>query len=136
MKTNLKRAPVRLDLFAMALSSVCLLHCLVTPLILMSLPIMGRYYVTHPFVHIFLAAVIIPVTIYSFRNVVVSLKLVSILMLFMSTLGALLVSVVPILVHVFKINLPEIFLLIFGSTLLLTAHILKISQQSSRRGGG
>lgn len=132
MFVMIKGAKMRLDIIAMALSGLCLLHCLVTPLILMSLPIMGRYYVTHPMVHILLAAIILPVTYYSFRKLIKGTDLRSRFILVSALVGSLIISLVPIFVHVLRWNLPEVLLLILGSSLLMLAHLLKINFLSAR----
>lgn len=48
-----------LDKLGIFLSFVCALHCLLTPIIMMSLPLLARYYVAHPLFHWAIAALIL-----------------------------------------------------------------------------
>lgn len=110
-----------LDRWGIALSFLCLIHCVATPLILLSLPIMARYYLAHPWFHLVLALVIIPVGGLAFvrgyrhhkRSGIVALGLT----------GLVIITVAPFLVHALKYNLNEPLLMILGSVALITAHL-------------
>jgi hypothetical protein len=59
-------SPSILDRIGMLLSFLCAVHCLVLPFFMISLPIMARYYLAHPWFHLGLALVIVPVGLVSF----------------------------------------------------------------------
>jgi hypothetical protein len=108
------------DQIGLGLSVICALHCLLLPFVLLSLPMLARYYLANPFFHVFLALLILPVGTYAFlagfrhhRNLWV---------LFLGMPGMFLVVVVPYLVHALNIFLPETALMILGSILLISAH--------------
>lgn len=52
-----------LDWTGIFLSWLCLLHCLALPFVMLSLPILARYYLSHPFAHIFFALLVVPVAL-------------------------------------------------------------------------
>lgn len=109
------------DKIGIGLSVLCLVHCLTLPMIILSLPIMARFYLGNPFVHIGLAILILPVGLISFfkgyghhhnwRPMALGF------------LGLVMISVTPILVHILNWNLPESLLVAVGSVVLIFAHI-------------
>ncbi len=108
------------DEWGTGLSILCLIHCLVSPIILLSIPILARYYLMHPVVHFILAAGILPVGLVALfsgfrhhRHKVV---------LWFGLPGLFIISVVPILVHVFRVDLNEPALMLIGSSILVYAH--------------
>lgn len=110
-----------LDRWGIALSFLCLLHCVATPLILLSLPLMARYYLAHPWFHLLLALVIIPVGGLAFVRGFRHHQRSSILLL--GFLGLVIITVAPFLVHALKYNLNEPVLMVLGSVALITAHL-------------
>lgn len=108
------------DGWGIFLSIVCLIHCIVSPVILLSIPILARYYLMHPIVHYLLALIILPVGLVAlvsgFRH-----HHHKIVMLF-GLPGLIVISVVPILVHSLKWNLNEPFWMVLGSVSLVFAH--------------
>jgi hypothetical protein len=48
-----------LDAFGVFLSGLCVLHCLLLPFSILTLPILIRYYLFHPWAHFFLGSVIL-----------------------------------------------------------------------------
>jgi hypothetical protein len=110
------------DQIGLALSVICALHCMLLPFVILSLPILARYFLANPFFHVLLALLILPVGTYAFlagfrhhRNLWV---------LFLGFPGMLLVVVTPYLVHALSLALPEAAILFFGSGLLIAAHII------------
>jgi hypothetical protein len=110
------------DRLGIGLSFLCAVHCLVTPLVLISLPILARYYVSHPLFHLLLALAIVPVGFLAFlsgfRHHATPWALV------LGIPGLLLVATVPYFAHVLFWNINETVLMILGSGLLITAHLL------------
>lgn len=117
---------MNLDRLGILLSSLCAVHCLLTPFVLLSLPIMGRYYLAHPYFHVLMAILILPVGVAAFlsgykhhhkpRVFVVGIP------------GLFLVSMVPVLVHNFGFSYSfpfnEATLMLIGSCLVIWAHWL------------
>lgn len=108
------------DRVGLWLSSLCALHCLLTPLIMLSIPFMARYYLAHPNVHLLLAILIFPVGMIAFlsgyrhhrRKIVLALGFP----------GIFIVSFIPYMVHGLRWSLPETAFMIVGSALLIAAH--------------
>jgi len=124
MTSNTKitvREKVRLlDQAGIFLSFICAIHCLLTPVVMLTLPIMARYYLANPLFHYILAACILPVGLYSFiwgayrhRNWKV---------LLLGIPGLVLISLVPIMVHNYQLFLNEPLLVGLGSVMLISAH--------------
>lgn len=59
-------APAVFDLGAVALSTLCLLHCLALPLLAAALPVFGRW-AEAEWVHLLFAAVALPLTVHALR---------------------------------------------------------------------
>lgn len=111
---------VGLDKVGIFLSAVCLIHCLLTPLLMLSLPILARYYLAHPWFHIGLALLIIPVGLVAFysgykhhHNNLVWL---------LGVPGLVIIALVPYLVHQLLLPIPEALVMTFGSVMVLAAH--------------
>lgn len=111
---------VDLDKLGMTLSIICGVHCFLTPLVILSLPIMARYYLLHPGFHLLMAALIIPVGLFAF--IIGYRHHHKALVLYLGMPGLFIVSLVPVLVHFFKLDLPEYPLVILGSVLLIVGH--------------
>lgn len=110
------------DKIGIGLSLICAFHCIFTPVLMIFLPIMGRYYLAHPFFHLILALLILPVGLFSFwqgfrhhRNIRVFLFGIP---------GLLLVVFIPYLVHKQNFKLDETKWMILGSGFLVVAHLL------------
>jgi hypothetical protein len=91
---------VDLDKIGMALSFVCGIHCLLTPLVILSMPMMARYYLSHPGFHLLMALLIIPIGLLAFLMGYRHHHKSKVLLLGIP--GLFLVSIIPMLVHVFK----------------------------------
>ncbi|PIS10139.1 MAG: hypothetical protein COT73_10965, partial [Bdellovibrio sp. CG10_big_fil_rev_8_21_14_0_10_47_8] len=104
----------------MVLSLVCLIHCFLTPVVLISLPILARYYLAHPFFHLILAILIVPIGAAAFfvghrhhhRSMVFWLGIP----------GLVIIAGVPYLVHQLNWPLNEALIMMFGSIMLVAAH--------------
>lgn len=110
------------DRIGMGLSFLCALHCLLTPILMLSIPFLARYYLVHPGVHIGLGLAIIPVGLIAFAAGIRHHRKYWILWL--GVPGLVLVSMTPLLVHSFGFHLNETALMVFGSVLLIAAHWL------------
>jgi MerC mercury resistance protein len=117
---------INLDKLGMLLSSLCAIHCVLTPLIILSVPMMARYYLAHPYFHGIFAGLILPVGVAAFvsgyrhhHNAKV---------FWLGIPGLLIVSVAPILVHNFGFvrGFPfnETTIMVAGSVLVIWAHWL------------
>lgn len=108
------------DRVGLWLSFLCALHCIVTPLIILSIPFIARYYLAHPLVHLFLAILIFPVGLIAFVSGFLHHR--KKLILALGVPGVLIVAFVPYLVHGLSLPLDEPILMILGSVLLMAAH--------------
>ncbi|MEZ0391012.1 MAG: MerC domain-containing protein [Pseudobdellovibrionaceae bacterium] len=111
---------VNWDRFGMGLSFVCALHCLLTPVLILSLPLMARYYLAHPGLHILLALFVLPVGLLAFVSGIRHHR--NYWVLAMGLPGLFLVVGTPFLVHRLNFSWNEPVLMILGSGLLMTAH--------------
>lgn len=108
------------DRVGMWLSFLCAVHCVLTPLMILSLPILARYYLAHPLMHLLLALMILPVGLVAFVLGYRHHRQKSIF--FYGIPGLLIVSFVPYIVHSLHIGLNEQLFMIVGSGLLIFAH--------------
>ena len=110
------------DRLGMGLSLLCALHCLLTPVVILSLPFLARYYLMHPVVHLILAMAVVPVGIWAFIS---GFRRHHNYWIFVWGLpGLFLIAGIPYLVHSLQWNLNEPMLMVFGSGLLLYSHWL------------
>ena len=108
------------DRIGITLSTICFIHCVLTSLVVVFLPLLAREYLTHPIFHILLALLILPIGLFAFvkgyrlhRNRLV---------LFLGFPGLLLVSVSPIALDYWEAHQGETILVSLGSLLLVSAH--------------
>lgn len=115
---------ISLDKLGMSLSFLCAIHCLVTPLIMLSLPIMARYYLAQPWFHWALALFIVPIGVWAFISGYRHHG--KILVLFLGLPGLLIIGIVPVFfhnyLHWFQYWWSETAFMIIGSSLLISAH--------------
>lgn len=110
------------DRIGMGLSILCALHCLLTPVIILSIPFLARYYLAHPLFHFILAAAIIPVGLVAF---IAGLRHHhNWWVLVLGIPGLLLVTGTPYLVHVHQFEWNEQALMVIGSISLVMAHLI------------
>lgn len=108
------------DKVGMALSLLCALHCILTPIVMLSLPIMARYYLAHPMFHIALALAIVPVGLFAF---VLGYKHHHRSQVFwLGIPGLLIVAFIPVFFHSYLSWWLEPLLMLLGSSLLIYAH--------------
>jgi hypothetical protein len=111
---------INLDKLGMALSALCALHCVITPLVILSLPIMGRYYIAHPYFHMVLGLMILPVGLFAF--VTGFRHHHNLMVLFLGIPGLFVITVVPFLVHNLGFDIHEPLAMFLGSGLLIAGH--------------
>ncbi len=109
------------DKIGIGLSLLCLVHCLTLPMIILSLPIMARFYLGNPIVHIGLAILILPVGLISFFKGFAHHG--NWRPMALGSVGLVLISVTPMLVHVFNWTINESLMMIVGSVVLIIAHL-------------
>ncbi len=111
---------ISLDKLGMSLSLICAIHCAVTPLIILSLPIMARYYVAHPWFHWVMALMIVPVGLWAFISGYRHHGKSSVLIL--GVAGLIIIGIVPVFFHSSLSYWSEPVVMIVGSALLISAH--------------
>lgn len=111
---------VNWDRIGMGLSALCVVHCLVTPFIILSIPILARYYLVHPLFHLLLAIAIIPVGLFAFVSGYKHHRKYWVFVLGIP--GLVIVTAIPYLVHGLGANLNEPMMMVVGSGLLLSGH--------------
>lgn len=115
------------DRWGILLSSLCAIHCLITPVLLLALPVLGGYF-HNPLVHIIMALFVVPVGLFAFWSGYKHHKKVSLFV--MGIVGLSLVGGAPLahdffheLMHDFEF-LSEEVMTILGSVILICAHLL------------
>lgn len=109
------------DKVGILISSICFVHCLVSPLLVFTLPTLYLSF-HNPFFHIVIALLVIPVGAFAFwqgyrlhhQSIVLALGLP----------GLMLVTTAAILPHWVQHLFGHITLNVFGSVLLISAHVL------------
>ena len=111
----------RWDKVGIFLSGLCALHCLLTPLLVLALPMVGGYF-EQPGVHATMALVVVPVGAFAFWSGYRLHQQAHILVL--GLLGLLLIGLGSILPHEWVEFYGHDAVTIFGSFCLLGAHFL------------
>ncbi|MCE3010797.1 MAG: MerC domain-containing protein [Proteobacteria bacterium] len=113
-----------IDTLGMILSGLCALHCVALPVVMLSLPLMARYYLAHPLFHLVFAAVILPLGLWAFFRGYVHHRKSWILSLGM--VGLVMISLLPPLLHGqiggIKLEWNEPLLMLVASVVLIFAH--------------
>jgi hypothetical protein len=109
------------DKWGMFFSSLCALHCLITPLLVLSLPFLGEAF-ENPWVHIGMAIFVVPVGTYAFWSGFKHHKKIGLLV--MGLVGVTLVGGASIAPHSWIDFFGHNVVTIFGSCLLVLAHFL------------
>lgn len=114
-----------LDYFGIGISALCLVHCLVLPGFLMSLPILARYYFTHAYAHLALAFFICPIALIALWKGYRKHGKLAILALGITGVGLI---VLAALTRVTMLALVpyETYITLLGSVLLILAHALNL----------
>jgi RsiW-degrading membrane proteinase PrsW (M82 family) len=109
------------DRLGILLSALCAIHCLLTPILMITLPLIAEEF-ENPLVHIVLALFVVPVGCYAFLSGYKHHKNKNIMI--WGLVGVFIVgmtSLLPIFVeHFHDIEIP---VMILGSLILLTAHL-------------
>jgi hypothetical protein len=120
--TNFVEKTENWDRWGIFLSSLCAIHCLVTPILLLALPVLGGYF-ENQMVHIIMALFVVPVGAFAFWSGYKHHKKMYLLVL--GFVGLSLVGGAPLVHDFFHIELMrEDLMTIFGSTILIGAHLL------------
>lgn len=114
------KSVLNLDKMGIFLSFLCAVHCVLTPIIMLSLPIMARYYLAHPLFHLVLALFIFPIGFLAFYQGYQHHRRA--LVFYLGVPGLLIVSVVPTFFHEYLNMWTEPILMVLGSALLVLAH--------------
>ncbi|WP_374001777.1 MerC domain-containing protein [Bdellovibrio bacteriovorus] len=109
------------DRVGIFLSSLCAIHCLATPLLVLLLPVMGEFFHSE-WVHLTMAVVILPVGLFAFWSGYKHHKQTRVFAL--GVLGLLMVAGASVLPHEWVEVMEHDVVTIAGSILLITAHIL------------
>ncbi len=114
--------PGLLDRIGIGLSGLCMLHCLLMPLAIATLPLWGIALHAHELVHPVFAAVLIPVTGLAARTSMRSFpreRLIPVLMV-----SGLVVILLAFGLHGPLGEMAEAVLTLIGSSLLIAGHVL------------
>ena len=111
----------RWDRLGMWLSSLCALHCLATPLLVLALPVMGEFF-EQEWVHLTMALFVVPVGLFAFWSGYKHHHQIRVFTL--GIIGLLMVGGASLLPHeMVEIHEWDVVTII-GSFFLITAHIL------------
>lgn len=111
----------RWDKLGIFLSSLCALHCLVTPLLVLALPLLGEYF-ENEWVHVLMALFVVPVGGFAFWSGYQHHKQMKVFGL--GLLGLLLVGGAPLAPHSWVEFFGHDLITISGSICLIFAHLL------------
>jgi hypothetical protein len=116
------RTIFNLDKIGMFLSFLCAVHCILTPVLILSLPIMARYYMAHPAFHWLLALLVLPVGVLAFYQGYRHHRRLAVFWLGIP--GLVIVAIVPTFFHAYLNMWSEPFFMVTGSGLLISSHWL------------
>lgn len=111
----------RLDQVGMLISTLCAIHCVATPLLVFSVPMLA-YSFHHPLFHIGIAALVVPVGVWAFWRGYRRHHRKDILAL--GVLGLSVVGLAAVLPHAWMHIIGHTPLTILGSAVLILAHWL------------
>lgn len=111
----------RWDKIGILLSTLCAIHCLVTPLLVLTLPILGQAF-EEEWVHLVMALFVVPVGGVAFWSGYKHHKKMKVFAL--GIMGLTLVGGASLVSHSWVEFFGHDLITIFGSTFLITAHIL------------
>jgi hypothetical protein len=122
------------DQVGISLSALCAVHCALTPLVILFLPVMiGKSY-DSPLFHIILALLIIPIGLRAFMTGFRHHKRMRVF--YLGIPGLLIVGIVPVLFSEYLNTWSEPLVMIIGSTLLISAHWYNRKSCSCKIHGG
>lgn len=108
------------DRIAIALSAVCIVHCLAVPLLAAVLPIAFASFGAEAHFHEWMLWVVVPTSVFGFALGVRYHRRFGIAALGMAGLG--IVAVAALVAHAYWLWWQELLLSVFGSVLLVAAH--------------
>ena len=108
------------DQVGMSLSALCAIHCALTPLVMVFLPVVLSKSYDSPLFHVVLALVIIPVGLWAFWTGYKHHKRTRVFWLGLP--GLVIVGIVPVVFSEFLKGWKEPVLMIIGSSLIISAH--------------
>lgn len=111
----------RWDKIGILLSSLCAVHCLVTPLLALTLPVLGNTF-EEEWVHLLMALFVVPVGVFAFWSGYKHHRKTKVFTL--GLFGLFLVGGASLAPHSWVEFFGHDLVTIFGSTFLITAHIL------------
>jgi hypothetical protein len=118
---NLKTTDIA-DKSAIAISVICVLHCLLTPVLLVSVPLLaGASILQGEVLHVWLLCLIIPISAISIASGFLKHRDKGVL--FFATGGIVFLIAALVLGHDLHERLGEVMMTIFGSLLIASAHI-------------
>lgn len=113
------------DWLGLFFSFICLVHCLILPFFLISLPLLARYYLTHPLSHFVLAIIIIPIALIALFKGYGQHKKIGIF--YLGFLSGFFLLLYPILIWFLpELKSYEVFVVASSSVLLMAAHFFNI----------
>jgi len=115
----------RLDFLGICLSVLCVAHCLLLPVVMMALPILARYYLSHPYAHLGLAFTVFPIAIASLWSGYLSHRRWWVFLVGM-TGGSFIVFASLTRVTWSQLASLELIMTVVGSVLLIFAHTLNL----------
>lgn len=118
------------DLIGIGLSGLCTIHCLLISFFMMSMPILARYYLSNPYIHVILAVFILPIGSLAFFNGFRKHENFKILLF--GLVSILAVGGIPAITHLFNIRINEPLYLGAASIFLIAAHCLNLKTSPKR----
>lgn len=111
----------RWDKLGIFLSGLCALHCLVTPLLVLALPVMGEFF-EQEWVHLTMALFVVPVGFFAFWSGYKHHQQLKVFAL--GILGLVMVGGASLMPHEWVEFYGHDMVTILGSLCLITAHVL------------
>lgn len=112
---------MKVDDWGIFISSLCALHCLLTPFLIFSFPILSTMF-HHPLFHISIALLVVPLGVYAFYQGFKHHKKISILI--WGNLGLAIISFAALAPHSWVHFFGHDLITIVGSIFLIIAHVL------------
>lgn len=111
----------RWDNIGILISSLCAIHCLVTPILILTLPVLGNAF-EEEWVHLVMALFVVPIGVFAFWSGYKHHKKIKVFSL--GVAGLLLVGGASLAPHSWVEFFGHDLVTIFGSSFLITAHVL------------
>lgn len=108
------------DKIGLSLSFICAIHCMITPILVLLLPIVAHYYMSQEWFHWVLALLIVPVGIFAFVSGFKHHR--KTIVFYLGIPGLIIVGIIPLFFHEYFVWWSEALLMVIGSTLLISSH--------------